>query len=71
MKKRKIPLETAIRSLLGLGLGTEDISLILNCNVERVRFEVRRLRAIGELEQVLRVKAPPVKRGLDFPLDGR
>ena len=61
MKKRKIPVETSIRSLLGLGLGTEDISLILNCNVERVRFEVRRLRAIGELEHVLRVKAPPVK----------
>ena len=55
------PFRLAIRNHLQAGFGTEDIAIMLECGIERVRFEVRRLRATGELRRVLRVKAPPVK----------
>ena len=46
---------TACHELLRSGYGVEDISLRLNCSVEKVRREVKSLRDRGDLIGVLRV----------------
>ena len=61
MTRHQPPFQVAIRNLLQAGFGTEDIAIMLECGIDRVRFEVRRLRTTGELLRVLGVKAPPVK----------
>lgn len=46
-------IKSRIHDLLGEGFGVEDIALDLDVPVEDVRFEVRALRASGDLERVL------------------
>lgn len=42
-----------VRILLGQGLGSEDIAVLMSCNVEDVRREIQILREQGDLKRIL------------------
>ena len=45
-----------VRRYLRAGYGTEDIAMMLKCDVSAVRLEVKILRESGKLREVLRLK---------------
>ena len=43
-----------VRTLLGTGLGVEDIAVMLKCDAEDVRREVQIYRDEGRIKQIVR-----------------
>lgn len=54
--ERNTAWQTQVRSLLGKGLGVEDIAIRLNCAADDVRREVSILRQEGRLAEIVRPK---------------
>lgn len=50
--QQNVAWQTAVRRLLKMGYGVEDISLKVSCDVQHVRDEVAILRADGELDRM-------------------
>lgn len=50
--QQNVAWQTAVRRLLKMGYGVEDISLKVSCDVQHVRNEVHILRADGELDRM-------------------
>lgn len=50
--QQNVAWQAAVRRLLKMGYGVEDIAIKVSCDVQHVRDEVRILRADGELDRM-------------------